>query len=223
MSTMPADIIDLTGVEPLSAGGEHWIYQHPQFQHQIIKVMKPAKKKHKLRRPAVRRFGQMRVWQREVAEYIASLAHNGVHCDRLVRQFGFCDTSLGPGMLVERLDGPDGKLAPQLHTVLQAEDTPVPFLEALRADAEALFDTLRDIRVDWEDMTPMNALVTGDGSPRLVIIDGLGSPVFFPLTHISDRVFHAVNERRRAKMLRWIDNTIASRSQDQAAQKARRP
>ncbi|MCK0095937.1 PhoP regulatory network YrbL family protein [Yoonia sp. F2084L] len=218
---MPSDTIDLLGVEPLAAGGDHWIYQHPAFADQLIKVMKPSKKVHNLRRPSVRRFKQMRVWQREIAEYIASLAHNGGHCDRLVRQFGFCDTSLGPGMIVGRLNGPDGALAPQLETVLRDANTSLSGLEALREDANALFDTLRDIRVDWEDVTPMNALVTGGDAPRLVIIDGLGSPAFFPTTHISDRIFDAANERRRAKMLRWINGTIAHRSADEAAQKLR--
>lgn len=206
---MPNYLIDLSEAIPLSQGAEHLVFQHPDRPDQLIKVMKPSSKTHRIRRPAVRRFGALRIWHREMSEYLAAMAHGG-HCDRLARQFGLCETTRGLGIISERIEAPDGSLAPTLHKYVASIDKDPTILQALHADADALFDDLRRYRVDWEDVTGDNVVVTGGSTPRMVIIDGLGSPTLIPLTHLSDWLFLRSSRTRQALLHKFIPGTAAA-------------
>ena len=206
---MPNYLVDLSDTAPLGQGAEHLVFQHPDRPDQLIKVMKPSSKIHRIRRPAVRRFGALRIWHREMSEYLAAMAHGG-HCDRLARQFGLCETTRGLGIISERIEAPDGSLAPTLSKYLALIDKDPKILQALHADADALFDDLRQFRVDWEDVTTDNVVVTGGDTPRMVIIDGLGTPTLIPLTHLSDRLFLHSNRRRLALLHRLLPRTAAA-------------
>ncbi len=199
-------MIDLTGAAPVAEGGEHFVYQHPKRPNRLIKVLKPNSKRRRFRRPAVRRFKGLRVWHREFSEYLAALANNGRHSDRLVRLYGFRETSEGLGMVTQRITGPDGGLAPKLINQVPLHRDDREWLDAVKDDAIALFDQLQSMHVDWQDMTLSNVVVTGKKTrPRLVIIDGMGSPALIPLTHLSDWMFVKANRRQLQRFLRMID------------------
>lgn len=198
---MPDKIINLDGQEPVGAGAQQTVYQHPTAPDQLIKVARPTKKRYEGRRPASRRYRQMRIWHLEVSEYLTAMARLGHHFDRMPRMYGFCDTSLGPGYVVERIKTPSGALAPELKTVLTALNGDQARYDALFADANQLFDDLLAAGVEWKDIGLQNALVTGDAGPKLVIVDGIGNTAFIPLTQLSRRIFKMRNQRDRQVFL----------------------
>lgn len=197
--------IDLTGVQPLAEGKEQWVYPHPDHADRVVKVLKPLPKPLRFRRPQVKRFKLQRVWYREMSEYIAATGHAGGHVDRLARQFGFRDTSAGFGMVMERINGPDGNLAPTLDDALKAHRKDPDYLRLLRQDMVDLFDTLGKARVDWHDHTVRNLVVAGTDKPHLVVIDGLGTSVLFAFTQFSDFAFRYAHNKHRAKLLGRVD------------------
>ncbi len=198
---MPDKTINLDGQDPIGAGAQQTVYQHPTAPDQLIKVARPSKKRYEGRRPASRRYRQMRIWHLEMSEYLAAMVRLGHHFDRMPRMYGFCDTSLGPGYVVERITTSSGTLAPELKTVLTALDGDQPRYDALFADANQLFDDLLTAGVEWKDIGLQNALVTGDDVPKLVIIDGIGNTAFLPLTQLSHRAFKMRNQRDRQMFL----------------------
>lgn len=204
-STMNRNYIDLTDQAPISQGMEQLVFQHPDYPDRIIKVLKPSAKAHSIRRPSVKRFRLLRVWHRELSEYVSALAHTGAHLDRLVRQFGFCDTSLGAGMVMERIEGADGNLAPTLTDAMRSHKDDRAYLDQLYEDANKLFDDLNTGRVEWHDLTAKNVVVAGKDKPHLVVVDGLGAPSLIALTHYSDRIFRYANDAQRKKLLGIID------------------
>jgi len=218
--------IDLTGQEPLAEGKEQWVFAHPDDADRVVKVLKPWPKPPRLRRPQVKRFQRQRVWFREISEYIAATGHTGGHVDRLALQFGFCDTSAGFGMVMERINGPDGNLAPTLADALAANRHNPDYLRLLKEDTIDLFDTLLATRVDWHDHTVRNSVVGGTDKPHLVVIDGLGASMLFAMTQFSDYVFRYVHGKHRAKVLSRIDEKLekaiarAARRQRKMARKA---
>ncbi len=198
---MPDKIIALGGQEPVGAGAQQVVYQPRAAPDQLIKVARPSKKRYEGRRPTSRRYRQMRIWHLEMSEYLAAMVRLGHHFDRMPRMYGFCDTSLGPGYVVERITTSSGTLAPELKTVLTALDGDQPRYDALFADANQLFDDLRAAGVEWKDIGLQNTLVTGDDVLKLVIIDGIGNTAFIPLTQLSHRALKMRNQRDRQMFL----------------------
>ncbi|MBY5974484.1 PhoP regulatory network YrbL family protein, partial [Ferrimonas balearica] len=116
---------DLSDVAPLTQGKSRIVYQHPAFDSLLIKVVRPGCRDEERfenarpRRYSVWRFGGMRVWAREYDEYIALLWRTRELPDYISRYFGFCQTNFGPGMVVEKVLGPDGSMAQTLESLLK--------------------------------------------------------------------------------------------------------
>lgn len=202
-------LIDLSDAKPLSHGRDQQIFQHPDHPDRLIKTLKPDRPTKRIKRYASWRYRHLRGWHRDISEYIAMLARNGRHCDRLPRFFGICDTSHGPGYCVEKMTAPDGSLAPTLAQFIARPDQTAAMLNAVRTDLHALFDTLVTDRIDFHDSHGGNIVITGADNPRLMIIDGIGSATLIPLTQFSDRAFHRMTRQARQKLVGTVDAAIA--------------
>ena len=210
-------IIDLTEALPLAEGRDQVIFQHPDYEDRLIKTTKPHIKTRRIKRYSMWRYRHLRGWHRELSEYVAMLARNGAPCDRLAGLFGFCQTSLGPGFVVEKISTPDGSLAPTLKQFLNTPGHSNKTLTQLRGDVIDLFQALETHRIDFHDPHARNVVVTG-AKPLLRIVDGIGSAPLIPMTQFSDWAFRRVAAQGKARLLRQVDKALARQARLQQAQ-----
>ncbi|MCT8161246.1 PhoP regulatory network YrbL family protein [Pseudoruegeria sp. SHC-113] len=189
----------------LAQGSGRWVYQHPEVENALIKVMKPRRKppglSHRLR-PIKRRFGEVRTAYKEYEEYLAALARCGTLPDVLPAMWGFVETNLGIGMVVEKISGPEGGVAPSLHRYIEA----VGLGEDLVAQCAALLDALEAARVVAFDLTPRNVVVGVDqaGARRLVLVDGLSENTLFRVKSFSERAYTRWFAGKRAEFMEEV-------------------
>ncbi|MCG7518543.1 YrbL family protein [Ruegeria sp. Ofav3-42] len=195
------DMIDLSDFQPLRASRNYRIFQHPLIDCALLKVrVDEPVRHHAIPRLAERRYGNLRQWNREANEYLAALSRNCPEIERLARFMGFCATSLGPALVVEKLTGPDGELAPTLESERAAARNDPEKSRQLRDEFLELMDDLERGRIIVGDLSFENIVRAEERNGKLVVIDGVGERVLIPLTLISDWAFRQSIQRRRARM-----------------------
>jgi len=208
---MQNGIIDLGDVQPIAKGKQQLVFQHPNDENRLIKVRQHSKKSHRFRRPASRRLRSFRLWHLELTEYLTAIAQQGHHFDRMPQNFGFMDTSLGPAIVVEKIAGQDGRLAPTLSSVLETLNDDQVMFDMLLRDAHSLFGDLFKLGLEWKDIGLQNVVVASRPEPHLVIIDGMGKSPLIPLPLLSKWVYarvHTQDERKLiAPMMRFAPQT----------------
>lgn len=194
-------MIELDSHTPLRKSQNYKIFQHPELEGALLKVrIDEPRRNHSIPRFAEWRYGNLRQWNREANEYLAALNRGCPEIERLARFMGYAPTSLGPGIVVEKMTGVDGDLAPSLHSeMLSAKSNPEEQLK-LKADLLELLDDLERGRIIVGDMGTENIVRAQERGGRLVVIDGLGERVLFPLTVFSDWAFRRSIARRRVRM-----------------------
>ncbi|WP_170464044.1 YrbL family protein [Ruegeria arenilitoris] len=194
-------MIELKNIEPLCSSRNYKIFQHPLDKLSILKVRvdKPVRN-HLIPRYAERRYGNLRQWNREANEYLAALNRNVPEIERLAQFKGFAVTTLGPALVVEKLTGPDGQLAPTLETERVAAIGNLHKSKELRDELMELLDELERGRIIVGDLTFDNVVRAEERGGKLAIIDGLGERVLIPLTLLSDWAFRQSIKRRRKRM-----------------------
>lgn len=194
-------MIELDGLTPLRKSQNYQIFQHPELDTALLKVRfdEPVRD-HFIRRYSERRYGNLRQWQREANEYLAALNRGCPEIERLARFMGYERTSLGPALVVEKMTGPDGGLAPSLHSEFVAAAGNPEQEKCLRAELIGLLDDLEKGRIIVGDMGLENIVRAQERGGQLVVIDGLGERVLIPLTLFSDWAFRHSIARRRARM-----------------------
>ena len=194
-------MIELDGLAPLRKSQNYQIFQHPELDGALLKVRcDEPRRNHFIRRYSEWRYGNLRQWQREANEYLAALNRGCPEIERLARFMGYEQTSLGPALVVEKMTGPDGNLAPSLHSEMMAQAGNPEGGKRLRAELLELLDDLERGRIVVGDMGLENIVRAQERGGRLVVIDGLGERVLFPLTVFSDWAFRQSMARRRARM-----------------------
>jgi hypothetical protein len=194
-------MIDLTGRVPLRTSQNYEIFQHPEMDGALLKVrVDEPKRNHLIPRYAEWRYGNLRQWNREANEYLAALHRGCPEIERLAKFMGYAPTSRGPAIVVEKMTGPDGALAPSLHAEMMAANGDPEVAEKLRADLMELLDDLERGRIIVGDMGIGNIVRAQERGGKLVVIDGLGERVLLPLTLFSDWAFRKSMARRRARM-----------------------
>ncbi len=194
-------MIDLTGRVPLRTSQNYEIFQHPEMDGALLKVrVDEPKRNHLIPRYAEWRYGNLRQWNREANEYLAALHRGCPEIERLAKFMGYAPTSRGPAIVVEKMTGPDGDLAPSLHAEMMAANGDPDVLQKLRADLLELLDDLERGRIIVGDMGIGNIVRAQERDGKLVVIDGLGERVLLPLTLFSDWAFRKSMARRRARM-----------------------
>lgn len=187
----------------LASGSGRSVYQHPDEPEALIKVIRPRDKalglSYKLR-PLKRRFGTFKTAYMEYEEYMAALARTGALPSFLPMMLGFVGTNLGVGMIVERVNGPDGNLAPKL-TAYTAKHG---LNDALKAEVNAFVDQVIAAEVVAFDLTGRNIVVAQahDTAPRrLMLVDGLSENTFIRGKVWFKSVYRRWMESKRRELL----------------------
>lgn len=200
----------LHGRTPVAEGYMRRVYAHPHRDDALVKVIRADTQRARTQgaRNWLKRRGRTRqyvVFLREIREYLA-LRARAPQAAPISHIFGFAQTDAGLGLVVERLHGEDGALAPTLIELF-ARHGDAPWL---RAGIAALFDALREHHVVVSDVNPGN-VVHGrgsDGVPRFALVDGFGDKSVIPVCSLSKRYNAYVLRGLQRKLMRRIERLL---------------
>jgi len=200
-------IILFPGTE-LTHGYDKLIFQHPHQSEQLIKVKRPdgpassnpwAKYVYWMNP----RYGRFFNWMCENEEIEATATRLGYIPRFFQAYYGQCDTSMGLGMIVEKISGENGELAKTLEACIEENLLPAAQLHVMVDD---LVNQMLEASAFVSDLNISNIVVATKGaSPRLVVGDGFGDRGFlqprkrFKFKRIKDA------EKRRANLHATID------------------
>ncbi|MDX1588743.1 MAG: YrbL family protein [Oleiphilaceae bacterium] len=198
-SPMPLSLIQQA---PFARGGNRLCFVHPWDSGRCIKVRRPDYPLQALRRDKgfPRNLKPLSAFDDNAEEYRVLLGFQRRQGESVFRHVsrchGFVDTDLGPGLVNELVRNPDGHIAPTLKWYLWQHGTG----EDLERAVSDLIRCWRDLRVPSRELLLHNIVVQSDPDGRvrrLVVIDGLGSPLLLP--------FHWLpTGRQRARVERVI-------------------
>ncbi|WP_427183470.1 YrbL family protein [Bordetella bronchialis] len=210
----PFRLLDLTGLRPIASGAERLVYQHPHDPSLLVKVVDfPAMAEHLSTRPLRRwrkdrqREGAYRNHVAELAEYTAAQnAAAGRWKVPMARILGLAQTSMGLGLLVEKITDGQGGLAPTVEQIVRDRGLD----ESLARELDYFFDTLADHHIILNDVSARNVVMglNADGEPGLYLIDGFGSKQAVPLFAYSK----LLNRRRILRKYQVLRAKLQARS-----------
>ncbi len=202
-------MIDLSQHTPLRASRNYKIFQHPTHNDALLKVRcdEPVRN-HILPRYGEWRYGNLRQWHREASEYLAALNRGCAEIDRLSRFMGYATTSEGPAIVVEKVTGPDGELAPTARQELKGLNPDDPKFAEIGRELSDLIDDLERGKLIVGDFSLDNVVRSADRGGKFVIIDGLGERVLFPLAIFSGYAFRHSIKRRRKRYLKRFEHVL---------------
>lgn len=199
-----ASVLQLSSVTPLAVGTLRRVYAHPHAKDRLVKVIRPE--------VIDRRWGSGAAWykrfrrarqfiavQREVEEYLANYARQGGRAPFVQRVFGFEETDLGLGFVIEALRGADGAIAPSLGALVRAGRYDVRVRKAFERFARDFVAS--DIVIG--DFSAENIVLAWDDAfgERFVLVDGLGSSTLLPLKALC-RPANRWSKRRQLERVR---------------------
>jgi hypothetical protein len=206
--------IDLQDKQPLAAGAYRDVYQHPHDDDLLVKVVKPLAAERYAQRASIysawRGNWQYRNQSREIEEYLA-LRRKNQHTLPFIQRFvGVVDTDFGFGMVVRKVRGRDGQLAPTIMELVERSGL-TPGIRGRMA--ELLADVIRN-HVVFGDISGKNIVQADDAEHgnRLVIIDGLSDRLLVPVNSWSPIVNRVYCERRFARAMRQLEAVDQKRS-----------
>ena len=210
------ETIDLSQWMLCAEGKQREIYQRAQDPDVLIKVIKPegqgergarktSRKLYWFRR--FRRFGAYMTFRREIDEYLEQarkIRGNEQFDLPIPRIFGLAHTSRGLGLIVERIAGRDGKLAPTLTQLIMSGRLTDAHLRLI----DQFFDRCSQAHLVLMDINPSNFVVTDrSGAEQLFCIDGTGEKQFFHI-HAASRFINSIRMRKaRRKLIAKMDRT----------------
>lgn len=201
---MQTERIILSNREPVASGSRHLVYQHPDERNLLIKVQRavPPPRWYKLHR---RLYGPSIGFAREIREQLLVWSLRDRHPEFLNRIIGICETDVGIGMMVERLEDEDGNLAQNLTAIIRNGH-----FDAEKKSALAAFlDQIMDSPLYFDDLNAANIVHAFDQRQqrhRFVLVDGVGHKTLIPVA----RFISALERRRRKGQLHLLQSEIAS-------------
>ncbi|WP_424969933.1 YrbL family protein [Dinoroseobacter sp. S76] len=201
-----AHVIELSDDQKVASGTVRSVYEFPQQPELLIKVFHSPENRSPrkpLKRLLWKYFPTMeyRSMLNELkCELLAALKLNGdVRHMPLSRMLGIVQTNRGPGVVVERIAGSDGGLAPQLHRFVKDGHMAEPELNALNAFVRRLYE----LQIVARDINFSNIVYgTRDGSMACFLIDGYGERNLIPLRSMSKRLNARSLDKQFAKIAR---------------------
>jgi len=204
----------LKSSKPVAVGGFRLVFAHPVNPRFLIKVIRPDRIEQEQQRgalsKALRRYGHLIQFQREVSEQIAARAADEVlppYVQQIVR---IVETDMGMGLVSKAVLGPDGQMAMNLADRLRAEGMTAEVHDALGKFEEQILAS----NVAIGDMHPGN-LVYGtqnDGQLGITLVDGIGIKTLIPLYGISQVLNRRHKLKRLAVMWRQINRILVNTS-----------
>lgn len=202
----------LSGTRPVAVGVKRAVFQHPEDPGLLVKVLHPAFIQKRFGPTGSyhnrhRRCLHYNYFLRELRENLVAAARSPETLSALPEVIGLVHTDMGLGLVVRKVSGPDGRLAPTIGAIAASG--------GLDARRQALLDELEGIVVESDvvidDLHPGNIVLTHDasGCERFVLIDGLGSSTAIPLKAFA-RIFNRMSKRREFRKLRGMLDYLAS-------------
>lgn len=209
--------VDLSTLAPVAHGNERHVYPHPTDPSLLIKVINAEKrslsqKAHRIKR-WYRRFHRestYRVFISELSEYISTSVKPAVSSAGLplARVVGLVDTSMGLGLLVEKIVGSDGQMAPTLRHLIREQG----WNDCWEVQLNRFFHDLAERHVIFNDVGPQNIVFgrNAAGTEGLYLIDGFGSKQAIPVFAWSKRLNSRRLARKYADMLLRLKTQTAT-------------
>lgn len=204
--------LPLSGIRPVAVGVKRAVFQHPEDPGLLVKVLHPAFIRKRFGPTGSyhnrhRRCLHYNYFLRELREYLVASARTPETLSVLPEVVGLVHTDLGLGLVVKKVSGLDGGLAPTIGALAASG--------ALDARRRAMLDDLERIVLDSDavidDLHPGNVVLTREasGQERFVLIDGLGSSTAIPLKALV-RCFNRMSKRKEFRKLREMLDYLAS-------------
>lgn len=198
--------LNLNDETPVAVGGDRHIFQHPHAPSLLVKVMDmQARAIYLEARPFKRWYKQYqresayRVYLNEITEYVTTTTRpSGVWQVPMARILGVTQTTLGLGLLVEKITDEAGNIAPTL-----ADLAPQGTMDAaLSAQLDEFIEDLADAHVVLHDLTASNIACgqNAEGRSGLFLIDGFGVLPLVPIYAWSKRINRRRIQRKYAEM-----------------------
>jgi len=182
----------LRAATPLAHGTRRMVFQHPGNPDALVKVLPDRKLalqrdagrfKSWRRRLGIADSGVRTGYRRELRAIAALRARLGAMPDCVADAYGMVSTDLGPGIVVQKIRGPDGGLAPTLRALLRSEG----LTAARRQQIMRLDGCVRRSQMVLNNLALHNIVVTPDAryGERLVMVDCLGDKALIPVRALS--------------------------------------
>ncbi|WP_167390156.1 PhoP regulatory network YrbL family protein [Achromobacter marplatensis] len=208
--------LDLSAEHPLATGGDRHIFQHPHAPSLLVKVMDMrARAVYLEARPFKRWYKQYqresayRVYLNELSEYVTTTTRpSGVWQVPMARILGVAQTTLGLGLLVEKITDAAGNIAPTVADLARQGLVDDVFFGQL----DEFFADLADAHVVLHDVSASNIAcgLNADGKQGLYLIDGFGVLPLIPLYAWSK----SLNRKRVARKYKEMRDALLERIQD---------
>jgi hypothetical protein len=212
----PYTLLDLAPLHPIAAGNDRLVYQHPNEPSLLVKVIDAKEWAEHIGTQRLRRWhkrfqreGAYRNYIAELAEYAAAQnAAAGRWKVPMARVLGLTQTSLGLGLLVEKITDGQGGLAPTVEQIVRERGLDA----ALARELDYFFDALADHHIILNDVSARNVVLgeNADGETGLYLIDGFGSKQAIPVFALSK----ALNRRRIQRKYNAMMTKLEARSRN---------
>jgi hypothetical protein len=197
--------IKLHDTTPVCRGDTRNIYEVAEFPGSLVKTIRPERvdmSGHLIGKSGMKRLrleGCYQGFAREMAEYL--ILSRRLHSQPgfslpIAHIYGLVQTDQGTGLVMEKIVGADGELAPTIGC-LHAEGR---LSDRHRAALDAMFERCRDLHIVLNDIHANNIVYTEErsGRPECVCVDGFGERVLIPI----HRWFASVNRRKINRIAR---------------------
>jgi hypothetical protein len=199
----------LSDAKPLASGKEKIVFQHPECDDLLIKVLQDRylddlRKRHSILHRYLR-FTRYSAIINEVTEHVA-LREQNEYLGYVQNLYGFVDTDMGFGIVVEAIKDRSGELAKTLKEIAEGGISEVHLraFDDLMKWLESTHVVVRDFR--------LKNMVWNELNNQFVIIDGIGSRPVPSLRTFSKR-YNRYSIKKRIKKLRInLDKTIEKNS-----------
>jgi len=212
--TGPLRLRDLKSV---ATGRQCYVFVHPLDASLIVKVITPDYAWKRSRRGGyygrwhknfVRRHlnfvrvGPFLGFLRELREHLAVRAVSDVPIRHMQSVVGLVETDMGLGLVSRAVRTADGKLAPNLATLLKND----LFDASARRHLDEFIEWLLGSPVVICDLNPGNIVYgyTAESGQHFVLIDGIGEKNFLPFSSLSARL----NRRSKLRRIRRLIDRI---------------
>ena len=187
--------------QPIAQGHKRFVFQHPADSSLLIKVWQPEVVEKRWGRRAAwhkrTRYAQYVSLHREISEQLALAIKfpNGVPV--LQGLFGTVPTDYGIGLVVEKLMGRNGGLAPTLFDLARTEGVTARIVEKL----ERFRNELLHYGVIVGKLHDRNlVLASRSNEEQFVMVDGYGEKTAIPI-HVWSARLNAAHTRRKVNVL----------------------
>lgn len=194
---------------PVAVGCMRLVYQHPENETLLIKVIRPEAVEERWGMGRAwykrrRRYGRFSSYIREIQEYVAAWEAHGRSLHFVQKIVGFAETDMGLGLIVEAARDRSGNYARSLEQFLRAGE----YTPEIEAALERVIEELLNSNIVISDPHAGNLVFaySKEHGDHFVLIDGLGNNNILPFKFIS----RAINRRSKLRRFRCLRRYIST-------------